>query len=169
MTKRIFPNRRNKYRNKNTYVVVMPNGDILPFDSKNIAKLYFEQNCKDGGEFMTFQSRLEYDRFVVLKDFEKKGVIKDLETQVKFELIPTQPYEQKTVSPNGIISYKNKKMRGTSYYSDFAYFHGDEYVVEDTKSKITRSKPEYIIKKKLMLLKHGILIKEVFRECVGKL
>lgn len=48
--------------------------------------------------------------------------------------------------------------RKCSYIADFVYWDGFEMVVEDTKGMRTK---EYIIKRKLMLYKYGIRIKEV--------
>lgn len=47
------------------------------------------------------------------------------------------------------------------YTADFTYFNekGD-YVVEDTKSSITRKQPDYVLRRKLMLDRLGIIVKE---------
>ena len=51
--------------------------------------------------------------------------------------------------------------RACWYVADFVYMKGEEMVVEDAKSEITRKNPTYIIKRKLMLEKYGIRIQEV--------
>ena len=91
---------------------------------------------------MTFDSKKEYYRYCDLKLLERAGEIKDIQRQVKFELIPKQEEE-----------------RAVNYIADFVYFDNKgNKIVEDTKGIRT---PEYIIKRKLMLLRYGIKILEV--------
>jgi hypothetical protein len=94
-------------------------------------------NRKSGG----YDSRREHKRATELKLLEQIGQISDLREQVKFELIPKQDGE-----------------RATHYIADFVYVEKDQQVVEDTKGFKT---PDYIIKRKLMLMRHGIRIREV--------
>lgn len=93
----------------------------------------------------TFDSIREYQRFCELNLMQRAGVITDLERQVKFELIPAQKVEGKTV-------------RATHYIADFVYYKDGKKVVEDAKGCKTK---EYQIKKKLMLYVHDIWIVEV--------
>ena len=95
---------------------------------------------------MVFDSRKEATRYGELKLMERAGLIKDLQTQVKFELIPKQDGE-----------------RACAYVADFVYINCETglKVVEDVKSKATKKKESYIIKRKLMLYIHGIKIREV--------
>lgn len=92
-----------------------------------------------------FDSRKEAHRYGELKLMERAGLIKDLQTQVKFELIP-----------------KQKGERACAYVADFVYIDCEtgQKVVEDVKSAATKKKESYIIKRKLMLYVHGIKIKE---------
>lgn len=90
-----------------------------------------------------FDSIKEGERYLKLKLLLKAGKIRDLQMQVEFELIPKQGGE-----------------RACKYKADFVYHMADtgKMVVEDVKGKRTR---EYIIKRKLMLWRHGIKIVEV--------
>lgn len=90
-----------------------------------------------------FDSIKEGQRYLELKLLLKAGKIRDLQMQVEFELIPKQAGE-----------------RACKYKADFVYHMADtgKMVVEDVKGKRTR---EYIIKRKLMLWRHGIKIVEV--------
>ena len=90
-----------------------------------------------------FDSTKEGERYLELKLLLKAGKIRDLQMQVEFELIPKQGGE-----------------RACKYKADFVYNMADtgKMVVEDVKGKRTR---EYIIKRKLMLWRHGIKIVEV--------
>lgn len=112
-----------------------------------------------------FDSKHEAERYLELKILERGGVISDLRLQVEFELIPAQ-YE-----PDAIALTKTGKEkivkgkcieRKCSYLADFVYLDNEtgKTIVEDAKSPITRT-PEYRIKKKLMLYRYGIRIKEV--------
>lgn len=96
----------------------------------------------------TFDSKKECGRFLELSVLQKSGKIKELKTQVSFELIPAQrdPETKKVLE------------RACNYVADFTYWENGKYVVEDTKGVRT---PDYIIKRKLMLWVHGIRIKEV--------
>lgn len=92
--------------------------------------------------------------------FEKAGVISGLQMQVKFLLIPTQYEIAERYGKKGQKLQSGTKCieKECSYYADFVYKRGGETIVEDTKGFKT---PEYIIKRKLMLYKYGIKIKEV--------
>lgn len=96
---------------------------------------------------ITFDSKREAERYLILRTLEKQRAIKDLRLQVKYELIPEQRDEK-----NKIVE------RACTYVADFVYVddQGIE-VVEDAKGVRTK---EYRIKKKLMLWVHKIKIKE---------
>ena len=111
-----------------------------------------------------FDSRKEARRYQELKLLEKAGKISNLEMQVPFELIPAQYEECDEVYTKG--AHKGERKRGAciekavTYKADFMYIEDGKIVVEDTKSKITKTK-DYIIKRKLMLWVHKIRIKEI--------
>lgn len=93
-----------------------------------------------------FASKREAQRYSELKMLEKAGEISNLELQKRFELIPSQRIDGKVVE------------RPCYYVCDFAYYEGGKQVIEDAKGMKTEV---YKIKKKLMLYKYGIAIKEV--------
>mgnify|MGYP002576935201 CR=1 FL=1 len=96
---------------------------------------------------MTFDSVKEYRRFCELRLLERAGEVAELRRQVKFELLPSQRVDGKVVE------------RPVTYIADFVYTDKDgRQVVEDTKGVRTK---EYIIKRKLLLHKYGIRIREV--------
>lgn len=104
-----------------------------------------------------FDSRKEANRYYELRLLEKAGEIKDLRRQVKFILTPTQR-EPPVVGPRGGLIPGALIERESFYRADFTYYTKDgEYVVEDCKGMRTR---EYILKRKFMLDKYGIRIKE---------
>ena len=78
---------------------------------------------------------------------EKAGVISGLQRQVRYELLPSQKVDGKVVE------------RPVHYIADFVYQENGQTVVEDIKSPATKT-PVYVVKRKLMLQKHGIRIRE---------
>lgn len=100
----------------------------------------YHNQKKDG-----FDSLKERKRYYELMLLERAGKINRLERQIRFELIPAQ--------------YQNGKCieRRCDYVADFCYWENGKYVVEDCKGFRT---DVYKIKRKLMLWRHNIRIKE---------
>lgn len=121
-----------------------------------IQKYKNKRTIIDGIEF---QSRKEANRYRQLKLLEGAGMIRDLQMQVKYVLIPAQ-YSKDEFTKSG----KPKCIeRECSYTADFVYY--DEYgelVVEDVKGyRKDGAYNIFTIKRKLMLQVHGIRIKEI--------
>ena len=96
-----------------------------------------------------FDSKREANRWVELVLMQKAGEIRNLERQVPYELIP----EVRDETTGKVIQ------RNIVYKADFVYQDRDgSLVVEDAKGCRTK---EYLIKKKLMLWRNGIRIREV--------
>ena len=106
----------------------------------------------------------EANRWCELKLLERAGKIKDLQRQVEFELIPAQyeTYERYGKKGQKLKDGMRLIERRCCYVADFVYVDVEtgKKVVEDTKSEATKTK-DYKIKRKLMLLVHGISIKEI--------
>ena len=96
----------------------------------------------------TFDSRKEANRYQELLLLERAGAIKNLSRQIKFVLIPSQRDE----ATGKVLE------RECSYRADFKYTEDGETIVEDVKGFRTK---EYIIKRKLLLWRYGIKIREV--------
>lgn len=97
---------------------------------------------------ITFDSRLEANRYCELKIMERTGLIQKLQLQPKFVL-------QEAFEKNG------KKYREISYIADFMYFDNEkrQWVVEDAKGIETEV---FKIKRKLFEYKFGnYTIKEI--------
>lgn len=101
------------------------------------------KNRKTVVDGITFDSKREAERYKELCLLERGGLITDLRLQVPFELIPKQSGE-----------------RAVKYVADFVYREQGDTIVEDVKSPASRT-PLYTIKRKLMLERHGIRIREV--------
>lgn len=124
---------------------------------------YFNKKVAiDGYEF---DSRKEANRFCELRLLLRAGKIANLQLQREYELIPAQ-YEE---VPTGEFYTRGerkgeRKMKricieqAVKYVADFVYTENGKTVVEDTKGIRTE---KYIIKRKLMLWRYGIKIKEL--------
>lgn len=104
------------------------------------------QNKKTEVDGIIFDSKKEAKRYKELLLLESAGAITDLRRQVKYELIPSQRIDGKVAE------------RKVEYIADFVYTQDGETIVEDTKGFKTK---DYIIKRKLMLYKYGIRIREI--------
>ena len=90
------------------------------------------------------RSAKERERAVALKLLERAGKIQGLQEQVPFELLPKQDGE-----------------RAATYIADFTYWQNGKFVVEDVKGyKKGAAYALFVLKRKLMLYKYGIRVKE---------
>ena len=103
---------------------------------------YGNKQCaaSDGKVFPSKRECVRYQELLIL---QKIDLIRDLQTQVKYELIPKQDGE-----------------RSVTYTADFVYWSSQDnrLHVEDTKGVRTQ---QYVIRRKLMLWVHGIKIEEI--------
>ena len=106
------------------------------------------RNRKVTVDGIVFDSVREARRYGELKLLEKGGYITDLKLQVPFELLPNQ----KDIDGNVI----ERKVR---YIADFVYTdRNGQQIVEDAMGMRTEV---YRLKRKLMLDRYGIQIREV--------
>lgn len=99
-----------------------------------------------------FDSKFEAEHYASLKLLERAGVISALKLQPRFIL------------QEG-FTYNGHKERKIEYVADFQYTKDGETIVEDTKSKATRTQV-YMLKRKLFLYKYGneVTFREVLNE-----
>ena len=108
-------------------------------------------------------SRKEEKRKRELEILERCGTIRNLRCQVPFELIPAQR-EPPTIGKRGGIKPGKCIERKVVYYADFTYIDAKtgELVVEDVKGYRGGGAYEvFTLKRKMMLSKYGIRIREV--------
>lgn len=99
---------------------------------------------------ITFDSTKEAQRYLLLKEMAKNSEISELQLQVVFELIPSQRINGKVAE------------RAVKYVADFVYIQNGETVVEDVKGcRKGQAYALFTIKRKLMLYRYGIRIKEI--------
>ena len=99
---------------------------------------------------ITFDSKLETKRYTELKLLQRNGLIKDLQLQPSYELIPTFKKNKKTY-------------RKACYIADFSYYDTElnKTIVEDTKGFKT---DVYLLKKKLFeYIYKDLTIREIKR------
>ncbi len=112
---------------------------------------------------ISFDSKKEMQRFLVLKDAQERGLISDLELQPRYELIPkvTERYVKH-------LKTKDKECERTvqlpiTYKGDFRYIKDGFTVVEDVKASAYMLDPKFLIKEKLFRWKFGFSIKRVYK------
>ena len=90
-----------------------------------------------------FDSKIEAERYAQLKILERAGVIRDLELQPEYELIPS-------FRKNG------KTWRRTLYKADFRYIlaEDDSYIIEDVKGSTSVITDVFRLKQKLFEYKY---------------
>lgn len=93
-----------------------------------------------------FDSKGEYERYLILRDKERRGEISGLTRQVPYQLIPDLRDD------NGKLLFK-----GIVYKADFTYWKDGKFVVEDFKGVKTK---EYRIKQKLLYYFYHLTITE---------
>lgn len=104
-------------------------------------KYHAKKTCVDG---ITFDSKREADRYLVLKSMEEDGAIEDLRRQVRYELVPA-------------FDVDGRHCRPVYYVADFVYVEGGKEVVEDVKGMRT---DVYRLKSKLFARRYGKVIRE---------
>lgn len=132
------------------------------YRKKDGAKKSKYHNKKVEYDGISFDSKKEMKRYIVLKKAQEDGIISDLMLQVKFELIPA--VREKYIKH---LKTKDKECERTlqlpiTYTCDFAYYKDGEYVVEDCKISPKVKPDKYILKNKMMFALKGIRIKEVY-------
>lgn len=130
---------------------------MVEIRGEEMSKYHSKKITVDGE---TFDSKKEYRRYRELLLLEKAGQISNLQRQVKFQLIPAQYEHFPRYGKNGKELTPGKRLieKEVAYYADFVYTENDQDVVEDTKGFRTA---DYIIKRKLLLHKYNIKIREV--------
>ena len=130
----------------------------LTFSGKTICEVTYlyrkYHNTKTVADGIKFDSKLEAERYAQLKIMERAGVIRDLELQPSFELLPS-------FRKNG------KTWRKTVYKADFRYIlcDGDRIIIEDVKGSTAVITDVFRLKQKLFEYKYPELsIKIVTRK-----
>ena len=108
---------------------ILPDFCVHCTDKKSKSKYNNKKTVVNG---ITFDSSKECKRFLELSLLQDNGVIKNLERQKRFQIVP-----------------KTKDEKAVFYIADFVYEENGRQICEDVKSAITRKNSTYIIKRKL--------------------
>ena len=142
-------------------------GNLLKFMKRKRPK-YGNSKVEYNG--ITFDSKRERDRYIVLSQAQEDGLISNLMLQPKWELIPkiTEKFTKH-------LKTKDKECERTvqhaiTYAADFSY--NDRYgnlVVEDVKISPSLLPKEFILKVKMMRALQGIKVKCIYKpnESIG--
>lgn len=108
-------------------------------------------NIKTIRNGVKYDSKKEANRGWELELCEKQNLIRELERQKHFQLLPS------------FTDNSGNKYRKIEYICDFYYYDNqiNKYVAEDVKSEATAQDKTYIIKKKLFIYNYPDII---FRE-----
>jgi hypothetical protein len=128
-----------------------PSGCITPAHIAPAKKPAKYRNTKCEHQGIKFDSQKERSRWFHLIQLQAAGTIRDLELQVPFVLTERRQRDDGTWE------------RASKYVADFVYtdIASGKQVVEDVKSTATRKNRTYIQKRKQMLEKHDITVKEI--------
>ena len=107
-------------------------------------------------EYGHFDSRSEYERYLVLLDMERNGAITELKRQVTYELLPQQTKVVRKQLKTKIKDVIKIVERPMTYTCDFTYYKDGEYVAEEFKGSKYCIDEGVRIKKKLLYYFHGI-------------
>ena len=119
-------------------------------------------NTKVEYDGIKFDSKKEMQRYIVLKDAEKSGVISNLELQVKYELIPAVREEYiEHLKTKDKVKTRTLQLPIT-YTCDFQYLKDGVLIVEDVKASPKMLPKEFVLKEKMMFALKGIKIKKVY-------
>ena len=118
---------------------------------------YHNKKVTIGG--ITYDSEKEYHRWCELRLLERAGKIFNLQRQVPYVIIPGQieTFERYGKTGKRLKDGQRVIEQACIYKADFVYTENGKLVVEDTKGAKTEA---YIMKRKLMLERFGIRIKE---------
>lgn len=130
----------------------MPEGMRALYAKKALAEAgqvrpkYGNEKTETAG--IRFDSRKEALRYEYLMQLVRCGVISDLRLQPQFTL------------QESYLTETGERVRAIRYTADFSYMKDGQRVVEDVKSRATRTK-EYLRNRKFMRSIYGIDIQEV--------
>ena len=112
---------------------------------------------------ITFDSKKEMQRYLVLKEAQDKGIISDLELQPKWELIPkiTETYVKHLKTKDKVC--ERTAQLPITYTADFEYVKDGERIIEDVKISPKMLPKEFVLKVKMMRAIHGIKIRCVYK------
>lgn len=122
---------------------------------------YGNRKVEVGG--IVFDSKKEMERWLVLREAEGKGLIRNLRRQVEFELIPkiTESVVRHLKTKDKVI--ERFVQSAIMYVCDFQYEKDGVVVVEDIKISPKVITDHYRLKEKIFRWRYGFAIKRVYK------
>ena len=112
-----------------------------------------------------FDSKRERDRYMALKDAERRGLISELKCQPTFELMPAIYHDEVKHLKTKDKIIKRCDQLAITYKGDFQYVKDGKIVVEDVKSSksLAALDQKFLLKEKMMYYFHKIRIRRVYK------
>lgn len=105
---------------------------------------------KFSNKYGLWDSKAEFYRYVELIDMQRRGVISNLQRQVRYEIIPAITYKKTIVLKTKTKVVECVDEKPAHYTCDFQYLKDGVLVIEDAKSDATRREKDYVLRRKLM-------------------
>jgi len=102
---------------------------------------------------ITFDSRYERDRYILLLHLQREGKISHLRLQQGFRIIKKVIKLVKKQLKTKVRWDERVVEQEARYHCDFLYKENGKIIVEEFKSKMTAELPDYILRRKLMVNK----------------
>lgn len=112
---------------------------------------------------ITFDSKKEMQRYLVLKDAQENGLISELTLQPRWELLPAkkEQYVKHLKTKDKIC--ERTVMLPIHYTADFSYIKDGELIVEDVKSSPLLLSRDVPLRLKMMKYFHDIDVRLVYK------
>lgn len=112
---------------------------------------------------ITFDSKKEMQRYLVLKEAQENGLISELTLQPRWELLPAkkEQYVKHLKTKDKIC--ERTVMLPIHYTADFSYIKDGELIVEDVKSSPLLLSRDVPLRLKMMKYFHDIDVRLVYK------
>ncbi len=109
---------------------------------------YFSHKIKN--QYGEFDSKQEYETYLMLNHQQEIGVISGLERQKEFVIIPKLTKLVKVQLKTKVKYVERIDERAAHYTPDFCYWKDGKYIIHEVKSKGTMLARDYPLRRKLI-------------------
>lgn len=109
---------------------------------------YFSRKIKT--PFGDFDSKQEYETYLLLRQQEKDGLISGLERQKRFEIIPKLTKTIRVQLKTKVKFEERVDEQAAHYTPDFCYWKDGKFIIHEVKSKGTMLVRDYPLRRKLI-------------------
>lgn len=127
---------------------------------KNKPKYHNKKVEYDG---ILFDSIKEKDRYIVLKQAERDGLISELTLQPRWELLPAKKEQYIEHKKAKDVVKERTILLPMRYTADFSYIKDGEFVVEDVKGSPYTLSKDVPLRLKMMKYFHDIDVRLVYK------